>query len=217
MKIYAVVTKSHEALLRDWFLKYMPSDCLPIISPLKSEPVNFRSGHWHKIFIHKLKMILKAIGQNDGQIIAVSDVDIQFFRPFADEVRSLMDGYDMLFQSSIPGGKDLGNLCAGFSVIRCTKMAADFVTEALKLVEERNDPSSDDQVAFQHLCSSPTKAKIGLLPDTYWTCGKIWFQDMPLDLPENIALHHAAWVVGNEGKIIQLRKAREIIDARQRA
>ena len=213
--IYAVVTESHRALLEDWFLKYLPDDCIPTIAILKAAPVSFRSGHWHKIFIHKLQLVLQAIERHSGEIISISDVDIQFFRTFADEVCTLIEGYDILFQNSKPEGPEiLTQLCAGFSIVRCGPVAAEFFKEALRLVEEKNDPSFDDQVAFQSMCSGPTKAKVGLLPNTYWTCGKMWFPDMPLDLPENIALHHAAWIVGNGGKVIQLEKARAIVEAR---
>ncbi len=215
LPIYAVVTKSHADMMERWFLKTLPAGCVPFIHPMAAEPVSFRSGHWHTIFIEKIRLILEAIEKHRDSMIVASDVDIQFFRPIASELRTLIEGYDVLFQNSTPQNKpSLSNLCAGFTVIRCGDPAKRFFEEGLRRVVTRNHGSYDDQVAYQEICAGKTEARIGLLPSTYWTCGRIWFPDHPLDVPPDIAIHHAAWIIGNPGKELQLRKVREIVEAR---
>lgn len=210
--IYAVVTKSHNSLLREWFLKTMPRDCSPKVLPLAAAPVSFRSGHWHLIFMKKIELILEAIQKHQGSVIIASDVDIQFFRPIAAEIRALMESSDILFQNSTPQNPpSLSNLCAGFTAIRCCKASTEFFEEGLRRVGEKNHGSYDDQVAYQEMCQSETGARVGLLPTTYWTCGRIWFPGDALEVPQNVAIHHAAWIIGNEGKRLQLEEVRKIV------
>ena len=210
LKIYALTTKSHETLLTDWFLKTMPADCEPIVHFMNAEPTIFRRGHWHKIFIKKLEMILNVI-QND-KLVVISDVDIQFFRPMAVDLQNKMQGYDILFQNNACGrSTDMGDLCGGFLVVRCSAAVSRFFEATRRQLIEMSHPAIDDQVAYANIIGRFSELKFGLLPNTYWTNAAIWKPGETLSPPNDIVIHHANWVLGVDHKVKQLEEVRRII------
>ncbi len=216
LRICAVYTESHQKLLRDWFLKSIPVDCSPRLVRLNLESSSFRSGAWHRIMAAKIILILEMLENSHSEPIVSSDVDVQFFRPIKEELLTLCKGSDILFQNSRPQeAPAIHNLCAGFCVVRPGRPALRFFQEALRRIVDRDDPSYTDQIAYQELCAEGSSAVVGILPSAYWTCGEIWFPGTPLSPPDNIAIHHAAWVVGNDGKEVQLREVRRIVGQRE--
>jgi hypothetical protein len=212
LKIYALVTKSHEPMLNDWFLKTMPADCRPIINFMHAEPAEFRKGQWHKIFAQKIEMILETLGSND--IIVVSDVDIQFFKPIAEDIRSRMQDKDILFQNNLCGRSTaVVGLCAGFIALRCSDAVRPFFEKALQDVNDLNDPRIDDQVVYAGILKYFPNLRFGLLPDNYWTRAELWVPDNDLKPPSDIVIHHANWVLGIEHKLEQLKRVRSAVQA----
>lgn len=156
-------------------------------------------------------MVLDAI--KEPGLIAVSDVDIQFFRPMAADLRERTRNYDIVFQNNACGrGYDVKELCAGFMVVNCSDKLRPFFEEAHRQILKINDPRVDDQVVYAWILKQFPELKIGLLPDNYWTYAKKW-DGSQLNPPADIILHHANWVVGNETKIEQLRRVRTAVQA----
>lgn len=216
LKTFVLVTKSHERMFNDWFLSSLPSDCRLVLNYLHAEPTSFRQGEWHKIFAYKLRMIIDAIEHEPpSSIIAVSDVDIQFFQPFANDLRRRIEGQHIVWQNNLCGSQsDPKNLCGGFVGIRCCDISVEFFKEALRFLEQCNNPGVDDQVACASILYKFPQLKVALLPDLYWTSASIWFPGTPLSPPPNIIMHHANWVLGIENKIEQLRVVRDLVETR---
>jgi len=216
--MFALVTRSHERLLNDWFLRSLPTDCRPIIHFMESPPAVFREGRWHDIFIEKVTMTIEAIrGEPEGALIVISDVDIQFFKQFSEEVRILIDGRHLLFQNNLCGrSSDPLDLCAGFVVVRCGPMTLSFFETALRIMVEEDHPEVEDQITFRRILPQFPQLRPGLLPDRFWTHADMWKPGDPIDPPYDIVLHHANWVLGNEDKIKQLTTVSELINSRRR-
>ena len=211
LKIYALTTDSHNALLNDWFLKTMPVDCEPIVEHMQAAPTIFREGHWHTIFVKKIDMVIKAVARNMGSVIAVSDVDIQFFRPIAVDLRERIRNYDIMWQNNACKRKwNVEELCGGFMVVKCSKKTLAFFEAAYNEIVSINHPSVDDQVIYANMLGRYPQLRFALLPDNYWLHSQMWSANDKLNIPKDIMIHHANWIVGVEHKLAQLKLVRDL-------
>jgi hypothetical protein len=223
LKIFACVSEPYEQMLNGFFLPSIPPDCLPVLRFFSAGPQRFRAGQWHRATEKKLGLVLDALAKEpEGSIFVMSDVDIQFFSPFAADVRKLMGGgYDILCMHDRSSwlAPSISTLCSGFMVIRVCDDSRCFFEDARARMKSRNSPEYDDQVAIREVIasrSSPVRA--GILPLRYWTHGTDtppWSRGMSVDPPLNIVLHHANWIVNHETKIDQLKAVREIVESRR--
>lgn len=214
---YTLVTPSHEILLNEWFLRTLPTDCRPHLHFVDADPVDFGTRHWHRVVAHKFDILEQAFATLPPETIFVlSDVDIRFYRPFADEVRSRMRGLDVLFQTNRPHDPHpFRYLCSGFMVICCSDAARDFFARARKTLEQADDPRVGDQISCIRVLERDSHAiRFGLLPRRYWVperTGSRWVPGVTLDPPADIILHHANYTVGSTNKLAQLMAVEDII------
>jgi hypothetical protein len=209
----------YEEMLNHW-LRSVPADCCPVIRLFSAGPAVYAQGAWHKIMEKKLDLVLSQImQQQEGSIFVMSDVDIQFFHPIADDIRTLMQNYDVLFQHDRRSwhAPVLEWLCAGFMVIRAVPASWHLFDRARLYLRYKDDPAVDDQGALRVVTADEHEAKMGILPSRYWTHGSPWTPGMDLDPPGDIAMHHANWIIGNDTKLAQLREVRGIMDRRHHA
>ena len=223
ISIIACVSELYGTLLNDWWLRFMPGDCRPMLRMFSAGPTSFRQGDWHKVTEKKIDLILDHMEKElDGSVFVMSDLDVQFFRPLADDVRSLMQGFDILFQNdygtrqSPPLERGLGGLNSGFIAIRVGDASRHLFERARTYMRDKNDPSVDDQAALRVVTADERQARLGLLPPRYWTHGTYWTPGQALDPPSDIVTHHANWIIGNGTKLLQLREVREIVEGRSR-
>jgi hypothetical protein len=220
LPVHCLVTPSHEVLLRDWFLRTLPSDLEPVVHRREAQPVEFAQDHWHEVVGQKLDILLDAlIATTDGDVLLMSDVDVAFYTPVMEDVVRQMADRDILFQNnrpSLPEGVE--HLCSGFMVVRATARSVAFVAAARDLLRAANDPRVGDQRAcIEVLRSRPGMVRWGFLPTTYWSPGDPrgrWTPGMSLSPPDGIVLHHANHTVGVANKIAQLRLVAELIAPR---
>lgn len=225
LKLLACVSELYETLLNDWWLRSVPEDCRPVLRVFSAGPTSFRQGDWHKVTEKKIDLILDHMGKEaEGSVFIMSDLDVQFFRPFADDVRALMQGYDVLFQNDFgtrqqpPGQQGRGGLNSGFIAVRAGADSRRLFERALAYMRKKNDPGVDDQVALRVVTADERQVRLGLLPPRYWTHGTYWTPGQALDPPGDIVTHHANWIVGdnvNNVKLEQLREVREIVERRR--
>ena len=198
MKIYSFFTKSHKSLYDkfidsfpfepnfDLQLRYFNQDCLS---------GKFMSNGWLNIMRNKLEYILYSLEETtEGEFFVHSDIDVVFYGHIKDDILSLADGFDILFQKDGEKG-----LCMGF--FACVKNPA--TVSFFKEVLERLDEFENDQKAVNILIVG-SGLKYGFLPERYFSIGVkngLWSGQESIYVPEGILIHHANWTVGVENKL----------------
>ena len=81
MKLYVIYTESHRNLYEDYFLKSLPNEfeIIPLEIPQECPTGEFYKEGWDKTCYRKVELFHKACEENQGELFAFSDVDIQFF------------------------------------------------------------------------------------------------------------------------------------------
>jgi hypothetical protein len=219
LRVWSLVTPSHETLLADWFRRTLPGDCASEVRRIEATPADYGAGHWNRIVVHKFDVLDEAFdAEADETVFVLSDVDIRFHRPFAADVRRRIDGLDVLFQHNRPGEANVpSNLCSGFMVIRSGERARAFFRAARARLEaaDRSD-FGDQRACINTLEAEPGALRWGLLPETYWVPyddGRHWRPGDPLRPPRGLVLHHANWTIGVPHKLAQLRDAERALAA----
>lgn len=160
---------------------------------------------WLDSMEYKLNLILDAINENKGSWFIFADCDVQFFKPFLDDIESVLQNVDIVCQ------EDRGSLCAGF-------FACQGNLKTIKLFETIKKNFRylvNDQVAlneYKHLVDSKM-----LDSNKYYTIGNFfnntdgtfnWDGTTNIVPPKQMLVHHANYVVGvnNKQKLLQMIK-----------
>ncbi len=237
VKLYGLVTPSHEILLREWFLPTLADsyelrikEC-PQVGAMEQHL--FGTREFVQTVWFKVNWILEAIRETWGSAFVCSDVDIQFFRKTEPIISHLLQSNDLVFQREDPAGVP----CCGFFCCRANSRTLRFWQDVLKRMGQ--PPAQNEQKVaseilrpFLALYPSPIKqilARIrfllmqrnpyGLrwdyLPNEFFGGGTLtgtyWEPGGTLPVPERIVMHHANWTFGIENKISQLRYVRSVV------
>jgi len=224
MKLYTVFTESHRELFENYFLKTLPWDNrLELRVLFKPQVCNaeFHSEGWRETMYYKVRCFKQALYETEkGECFMFSDPDIQFFKPFYDDLLNRVKNCDAVFQNDYAGGVN-----TGFFVMRSTAQTRAFVNT----VEGNLEKFPEEQACFNYLLqtfNNPANKSIAynaqLLPPEYWTYGEIaiqrpkggqpfshWNDEEDFDIPKNIVMHHANWTKTFKDKIKILDRVRE--------
>jgi len=245
MKLIYCNTKHQNVLRDEYFLPSIKDDIELCgkeihISSKDDAPV-FNSEAFKKATLEKVKYLIEVLNDNAGQIVIYSDVDIQFFRPFKENIKKELTGYDMVMQRN---QRDLRwggcPFCTGFFACKVNKRIIHLWKEVHRIMKIQDMHVMEDQKAFnflikpslykslelnfgsfnkiKHFLKSKlifSRIKIKYLPETYFTPGfclkEIWRPGMAFEVPPEIILHHANWTFGLENKISQLQYVRGLV------
>jgi len=228
MKLYTVFTESHYGMFKDYFIKSFPFDPnLELVVKFKPQVCassEFQSEGWRETMMYKVQCFIDAAYETEyGQCFMFADPDIQFFKPFHDDVLKHLGDADAIFQNDFGGGVN-----TGFFMMRSTPVTRAF----LQTVKGNLHNFPEEQVCFNHLLRNfqiyPKIAfKWGMLPKEYWTYGELaihratqqnpagtWQGNEEFDIPENIIIHHANWTTPFKNKIKLLDVVKEKYNAR---
>lgn len=161
-------------------------------------PVEFTFSP-EKYWVLKPQFVQRCIVNNLGEIILISDVDIQFFGKVYDIVRDLSAKKEMVFLR--PGKKyrthEPWPVNIGFFSIHCTPETLAFWMQVERLVTEHK---TQDEVVVNRLLPL-VSFEWGFWPESFWC-----FDES--DVPDDILLHHATNACGEQEKLEQLRRMR---------
>jgi hypothetical protein len=167
MKIFAVSSRSFHRLRDEWFLATLPSDMEPVLveSPADSIPVReFGSPQWRAALDFKLQLVCDTIRDHPGEVVCFSDVDVQFFGSFKDEILRTLADHDVSAMRE-SGGSNLLN--GGFYAIRCAPHVEALWEEAL--FADKSESEFHDQDALNAFLEEQAHGvRLALLPDTFW-------------------------------------------------
>lgn len=205
MKIFCLLTPSHELLFHSYFRPTLPAGFdLRVVRSSGAGQGDFLGVDWSAAMMEKGVATCESLRQNRGEIIVWSDVDLQFFALQPEDLGALLEesGRDILFQRE--WADDRQEVNGGFFVCRCNDAVIalfDAVLEDMRaLAEPRNQPAINARLARQ-----PPAVAWGYLPLSFYA----WTHGWPP--PADLTLHHANGTVGRNGvprKIAQLEEVR---------
>lgn len=205
VKIYTHYSDSHKDIYDNYFKAslrniYTPSEvsirgCYHEQTTLDGM---FMSPGWLDSMNIKLDVILTALTENKNKWFIFSDCDVQFLKPFVEDLEFELNGFDIVCQN------DCNSLCAGFFACNANERTNLLFTT----IKQNFRYLVNDQVALNEY-RNLVKYKL-LDPQKYYTIGNyftntdgthIWDNSTAIIPPSNILLHHANYVKGTANKI----------------
>jgi hypothetical protein len=161
---------------------------------------------WLDAMDYKLSVILKAIEECKDTWFIFADCDVQFFRPFIDDIERELQDVDLVCQ------EDKGSLCAGFFACKSNNKTKQlFITIKNNFKRLVNDQVAlnayKDIISYKLLCNKK-----------YFTIGNVfnnldgtsnWDNQTEIIPPKEIMVHHANYVKGTENKLKLLTMIKE--------
>ena len=155
---------------------------------------------WGDMMLKKIDLLEEACLEtmwsleDDRDIFIYSDVDVQLFdtpETICSELLKELGDYDIACQNDTCGA-----YCAGFMVIRANDVTLNLFRQM------RNHFVRDDQTTLNHLIGLVNAKK---LSNRFFTIAmangeQVWDGKADFELPDNLLMHHANWVVGVDEK-----------------
>jgi len=205
MKIYTLYSDSHKHFYNDFFKKSIRSIYSKKDLTIRAHEMTnikgtgeYMSREWIDSLNIKVDIILTALEENKDDWFIYADSDIQFFKPFLDDLKFQIRDCDLVAQ------QDESTLCAGFFAAWSNDANLAF----FKKIKQHFWQFQNDQVAFNHFKSMINYK--GLDKSKYYTAGNFfnnkidgthnWDGITNIIPPKDIILHHANYVIGVDRK-----------------
>jgi Nucleotide-diphospho-sugar transferase len=171
----------------------------------------FMSQGWLEAMDIKLDVILTAINENKNSWFIFADCDVQFLRPFLDDIETELTPVDIVCQN------DCDSLCAGFFACK----GNDRTHTLFSTIKRDFRYMVNDQVAlneFKNLVNYKLLDK-----QKYFTIGNTfnnvdgthnWDNATSIEVPDTILVHHANYVKGTENKLKLLEQIKHNFNTR---
>lgn len=209
MKTYAICTPSFEPLL-EIFEKTAPEDLELNVLRVDAPPeAGFRSDVWYQCVIEKARIFRDSIAQHQGEVIALLDLDIQFFAPCESTFLAGLGDSDIAFQAetaaSASGKTDLNS---GVVVVRCNERTLALYSQVCQLDLPRLHLG--DQSALIDIIDRQTIPGLrhSILPYTVWAWSHTLFNVGPA---KDMVLHHANCTTNPETTIADKLRQMDIV------
>jgi len=205
MKVFCCYTRAHEVLLHEHFLPTLPNDVQLHAIPLSDihGKGDFLSSEFLDCIKRKMELIEDSLMRNNGSIIVWTDIDIIFYRSFAEDVVAFMEQnqLDMAFQKEGYGKWD-AEVNTGFIAMRCN----DRVRAFYKRVREtlRANPEKNEQPVVNEILADDPGIAWKMLPVHYTACSHGW-PPQP-----DMTLYHANVTAGKDGVGQKIRQFTEL-------
>jgi GR25 family glycosyltransferase involved in LPS biosynthesis len=213
-KIFTYCTESHKVFIPwlETIYKVYPNITIDYAYFDQDCPSGvFEEYGYKKTMIKKIQRIIELFDlYPDEKYFIFSDVDIQYFKPFHHITNHLLETHDILFQS------DDYSVCMGFIIFKNNNAVKKLFEITLNLLITSDDEKYHDQKAvcdalieykdlkYATLSKDFFNFKFYETPSTeLWSMKKII--SSKLEIPANIIMHHANWIMGIDEKLEMLR------------
>lgn len=234
MRLYTLVTPSHEALYQQWLVGSLqdPYTCIAERAPQLCPKSQYKSPGWCATVRQKIGYIRQIISRGEDDVFIFCDADIQCFRPMDAEVHAAIASADLVLQRNTHGCE----VCTGFMICRSNPRTLAFWQCVQETMERHPSFGDQDSVNYllhpwqwrweqlKHKCRlplyrrrtggvhGPTGLRWQYVPDTFWSPrGQLWEPGDTLNPPQDIILHHANWTFGISNKAAQLAYVRSLM------
>lgn len=212
MKTYAICTPSFEPLL-EIFEKTAPADLDLNVIRIDAPPEKgFQSDVWYQCLIQKAHIFKDLIGSHQGEVIALLDVDIQFFGPCESTFLAALADKDIAFQAeSARSELEKTDLNSGVVIMRCNKRTLALYSQVCQ--SDLRSLKLGDQSALVDLVSRNIVPELrhSILPYTVWAWSHTLFNVWPT---RHMVLHHANCTTNPETTIANKLHQMDVIRLR---
>ena len=208
MKCITFSTPSLKSLLNDHFLATCPDDLqASVVIHQATGKYAWGSALFLEALYARLDALIDVVRQNQGDVVAWFDVDIQFFGRCSARMLECLGDRDFCFQSEFwpPNGQ----INVGVMVVRCNPKTLAFFQKAR--AQDFSSLRFHDQTVIQNLLDAgESDVRWGVLPAEFWAYSH---GGMP---PDGLLLHHANGEGVLAKKIEQLNAVRHYVQACRR-
>lgn len=196
MKLYTIYTPSHKILYENYFLKTIPNE-FEIVAVEDNRQYcpsgSYYSKGWDKICFRKTELFVRACEENIGGCFFYCDVDVQFFKPFKNDLIDELEDFDIACQDD--GNNKKNGHCSGVFICRANEKTLDMF-RYMKLKFKKDDQSTLNKYihVVKHKKLSHRFFNFGHVGQGVW-------KGQDFVVPDNILIHHANWVVGVDNKM----------------
>jgi hypothetical protein len=191
MKVYCVVTPSHQPLYERFFLSSLDRKSFELYAYTLDQKGagEFLAEDFKRCIQFKLAKIIESIQRNHNAVIVWSDVDIQFFGLQPRHILAYFDpGTDFVVQRWSLADEDA---CGGFYSIRCSPKMEDFFSEITALTADTTD--GNEQVAINlALKSASVQINWRLFGREFYS------RSHGIQVPSNALMHHATCLASGD-------------------
>lgn len=168
--------------------------------------LGFQSKNWYMNLSEKIKFLRKNMDQIDyGEIICVSDADIQFFKP-KDllRIRSIMESSDIEYMGQREGETNFFN--GGFFLIKKNEKTLSMITKIISEDLKKYKHAEQDLINDLILKMDVFAVK---LPKVQYFSGCLMYL-MDAKFKDKIVMHHATCAFNLKEKMEQMNRFRSI-------
>lgn len=207
MNIYTTYTPSHKILYDNYFIKTLPKD-FNLKAYADPEQLcktgEYYTNGWTQTTKKKIDIFVYACAANIGKPFFYCDVDVQFFdNNIINILLEELGDYDIACQD------DYDNYNSGVFVCNANETTLAMFKQMQKTYNYIDD---DQRTLNKHLFMCKHK----MLSRRFFTTGFIFrrWNGQDFELPKDIIMHHANWIVGVPDKIKVLDFVRSKYDQR---
>jgi hypothetical protein len=204
MRLYTCFTETHRRLLYDHFLPSLVRDeYLVTVKQFRqqSKSGNYMTAGYPETTRDKISMVIDAIdvAQKEGdEYFVLADCDVQFFGRTKELLLEAIEDYDIAAQTNVR----CNTPCTGFFICRASDKMRRFFEAVL--------PRIDAKYHDQHIViDMQALIRVKLLGKQFWSNCRRWRPGQPLNVPDDIVMHHANFTMGVADKLAQLRLVKE--------
>ena len=206
MKLYTTFTPSHRGMYENYFLKTLPDEfelCVVEDDEQHCSTGDFYSQGWSETCFKKVELFIKACEENMGGMFFYCDVDVQFFGPIKDQLIAELGDHDIACQD------DYSTYSSGVYICRANQKTLQMFKDMKENYNKEDQTTLNDHIH---------KVKHKKLSHRFFTFGHVvprpWRGEY-FDIPNDILVHHANWVVGVENKIKIMDFVREQYESKR--
>lgn len=199
MKLYTYFTPSHKIFFDNYFLKTVPKTfelCVTKESNQFCKKAFFYSPGWNRTTANKIDIFIKACSENISNYFFYCDIDVQFFdNNIIDILLDELGDYDIACQD------DIETYNSGVFICKANNKTLRMFETMRKNFKISDQPTLNNHI---HMCDHKKLSK------RFFTTGfeiGLW-KDKEFNIPNNIVMHHANWVLGIDDKIKALNIVR---------
>ncbi len=188
MKLHCCYTPSHRVLYERFFRPSLDASEFRLVPSelTQTGEGEFLAEDFKAAIAFKLRRIIESIRENMGEIIAWSDVDIQFFGLKRSHVLAYFEPEtDLAIQKLHPRE---GAVCGGFYAIRCSEKTALFFEKTLEITSAETNGNEQDALNLL-LGEIPAPLNWKFLGPEFYA------RTHGLRIPGNAVLHHATCIL----------------------
>jgi hypothetical protein len=188
MKLYCVVTPSHRSLYEQFFIRSLDRSAFELHDLWLEQEGDgeFLADDFKSCIRFKLAKIRESIGQNQGEIILWSDIDIQFFGLQPEHILAYFDPKTDFVAQRLNSHDSV--ICGGFYAIRCSRKMWDFFERITQVTQEETN-GNEQEAINSVLTIAPRSIDWRLFGSEFYA------RTHGIRIPRDALLHHATCVV----------------------